>query len=260
MAACSACATTPSTRRRWTTHGIAPIDLVVVNLYPFEESAGRGADYAEIVENIDIGGPAMIRAAAKNHAYVAVVTDPGDYAAVLERARQNVGALSLEFRQKLAAKAFARTAAYDAAISGWFADGARRSSTRRWRAFGGKLDEAMRYGENPHQQAAFYRHRRQAAGRRHGAAAAGQGALLQQHQRHRRRLRAGRRVRSGAQRRRRHHQARQSVRRRRGRDLAEAYRKALRCDPVSAFGGIVALNRTLDARSRGRDRRRSSPR
>ena len=103
-------------------HGIEPIDLVVVNLYPFEEVCRSGASYAATVENIDIGGPAMVRASAKNHAYVAVVTDPEDYAAVLNALDLNAGSLSLDFRKKLAAKAFARTAAYDAAISGWFAE------------------------------------------------------------------------------------------------------------------------------------------
>ncbi|MGO4836363.1 bifunctional phosphoribosylaminoimidazolecarboxamide formyltransferase/IMP cyclohydrolase, partial [Rhizobiaceae sp. 2RAB30] len=103
-------------------HGIAPIDLVVVNLYPFEQVRRSGGDYASVVENIDIGGPAMLRAAAKNHAYVAVVTDPEDYAPIVNALELNFGSLSLDFRKRLAAKAFARTAAYDAAISGWFAE------------------------------------------------------------------------------------------------------------------------------------------
>src|SRR5690606_32100428 len=102
-------------------HGIAPIDLLVVNLYPFEETVARGASPEECVENIDIGGPAMIRAAAKNHASVAVLVDPEDYPRIIETMRNLGGATSLELRKSLAAKAFARTAAYDAAISGWFA-------------------------------------------------------------------------------------------------------------------------------------------
>src|SRR5262249_6307677 len=102
-------------------HAIEPIDLLVVNLYPFEEGRFSGGDYASVVENIDIGGPAMVRAAAKNHAYVAVVTDPDDYAPLINALEMNFGSLSLEFRKKLAAKAFARTAVYDAAISQWFA-------------------------------------------------------------------------------------------------------------------------------------------
>jgi phosphoribosylaminoimidazolecarboxamide formyltransferase/IMP cyclohydrolase len=136
-------------------HKIDPIDLVVVNLYPFEAVRQSGADYAAIVENIDIGGPAMVRASAKNHAYVTIVTDPEDYAPLLNALEVNLGSLSLDFRKKMAAKAFARTAAYDAAISDWFAQtlGVEHPS---WRAFGGRLETVMRYGENPHQSAGFY--------------------------------------------------------------------------------------------------------
>ena len=135
----------------------------VVNLYPFEDVRSAGAAYAATVENIDIGGPAMIRAAAKNHAYVAVVTDPADYARCVNALELNSGSLSLDFRKRLAAKAFARTAAYDAAICDWFAEtlGIEQPA---WRAFGGHLTSVMRYGENPHQPAAFYVDRR-AAGR-----------------------------------------------------------------------------------------------
>ncbi|TIV35187.1 MAG: bifunctional phosphoribosylaminoimidazolecarboxamide formyltransferase/IMP cyclohydrolase, partial [Mesorhizobium sp.] len=136
-------------------HHIEPIDLVVSNLYPFEEVRRSGAGYASIVENIDIGGPAMIRASAKNHAYVAIVTDPADYASVINALEMNLGSLSLDFRKKLAAKAFARTATYDAAISGWFAEELQIEHPT-WRAFGGRLDQVMRYGENPHQNAGFY--------------------------------------------------------------------------------------------------------
>jgi phosphoribosylaminoimidazolecarboxamide formyltransferase/IMP cyclohydrolase len=134
---------------------IEPIDLVVVNLYPFEEMRRSGADYPSVVENIDIGGPAMVRASAKNHAYVSVVTEPDDYAAVLNALELNTGSLTLAFRRKLAAKAFARTAAYDAAISQWFAE-ALDIEHPAWRAFGGRLESVMRYGENPHQSAGFY--------------------------------------------------------------------------------------------------------
>ena len=111
----------PSTTRRPRTHGIAPIDLLVVNLYPFEATVAKGAPYDECIENIDIGGPAMIRAAAKNHAAVTVVVEPEDYARVLAELAAKGGATSLDLRKALAAKAYARTAAYDAAISGWFA-------------------------------------------------------------------------------------------------------------------------------------------
>jgi len=227
-------------------HNIQPIDLVVVNLYPFEEVRQSGADYASIVENIDIGGPAMVRASAKNHAYVALVTDPEDYAAVLNALELNAGSLSYEFRQKLAAKAFARTAAYDAAISGWFAD-ALAIEHPTWRAFGGKLENVMRYGENPHQQAGFY----VTGEKRHGVATAKQlqGKQLSYNNindtdaafelvgefdpaasaavaiiKHANPCGVGE-----------------------GKNLKDAYLKALACDPVSAFGGIVAVNRLLDA-------------
>jgi phosphoribosylaminoimidazolecarboxamide formyltransferase / IMP cyclohydrolase len=227
-------------------HGIEGIDLVVVNLYPFEEVRFSGGDYASVVENIDIGGPAMVRAAAKNHAYVAIVTDPEDYPAVLNALEMNSGTLSLEFRKKLAAKAFARTAAYDAAISGWFAE-VLEIEEPAWRAFGGKLETVMRYGENPHQTAGFYVD----GDRRPGVATARQlqGKQLSYNNindtdaafelagefdpaksaavaiiKHANPCGVGE---AGT--------------------LKEAYAKALACDPVSAFGGIVALNRILDA-------------
>ncbi|MGL4280075.1 MAG: bifunctional phosphoribosylaminoimidazolecarboxamide formyltransferase/IMP cyclohydrolase, partial [Albidovulum sp.] len=137
-------------------HGIAPIDLLVVNLYPFEATVTKGADYATCVENIDIGGPAMIRAAAKNHAYVSVVTDVEDYAAVLEELDANAGQTRFAFRQTLAQRAYALTAAYDAAVSTWMAGAIGEAAPRR-RAFAGTLAQTLRYGENPHQSAAFYR-------------------------------------------------------------------------------------------------------
>src|SRR5215472_5078118 len=137
-------------------HGIRPIDLLVVNLYPFEATVAKGADYDTTIENIDIGGPAMIRAAAKNHADVAVIVEPSDYEKVLGEMAQHGGIVSLELRKKMAAKAYARTAAYDAAISHWFADQL-SDPAPAFRAIGGRLAEALRYGENPHQSAAFYR-------------------------------------------------------------------------------------------------------
>ena len=137
-------------------HGIAPIDLLVVNLYPFEATVEKGADFIDCIENIDIGGPAMIRAAAKNHDDVAVVVEAQDYAAVLEELAANEGATTLFLRRRLAAKAYARTAAYDAAISNWFANEL-ATEAPDYRAFGGRLIQALRYGENPHQNAAFYR-------------------------------------------------------------------------------------------------------
>src|SRR5262245_3699471 len=137
------------------THGIPPIDLLVVNLYPFEETVAKGAGFDDCIENIDIGGPALIRGAAKNHAAVTVVVEPADYDAVLKSMQANAGATTLELRQRLAAKAYARTAAYDAAISNWFA-ATLDEETPAWRTFGGRLKYPLRYGENPHQHAAFY--------------------------------------------------------------------------------------------------------
>src|SRR5215813_2876091 len=137
-------------------HGIRPIDLLVVSLYPFEATVAKGAGFETCIENIDVGGPAMIRAAAKNHADVTVVVDPDDYALVLAELRENGGATTLALRRKLAAKAYARTAVYDATISNWFADQLSEAAPA-FRAVGGHLLEPLRYGENPHQAAAFYR-------------------------------------------------------------------------------------------------------
>ena len=140
-------------------HGIQGIDLLVCNLYPFEATVARGADFETTIENIDIGGPAMTRSAAKNNPFVTVVVDVEDYAAVLTEMAANAGATTLALRRTLAQRAFARTAAYDAAVSGWFAgelakDG--ETAPPRRRAFGGMLRQSLRYGENPHQEAAFY--------------------------------------------------------------------------------------------------------
>jgi phosphoribosylaminoimidazolecarboxamide formyltransferase/IMP cyclohydrolase len=227
-------------------HGIASIDLLVVNLYPFEEVRRSGAGYAAIVENIDIGGPAMVRAAAKNHAYVAVVTDPEDYAAVLNALDLNAGSLSLDFRKKLAAKAFARTAAYDAAISDWFA-GALEIEHPAWRAFGGRLETVMRYGENPHQSAGFYITGEQ----RPGVATARQLQGKQLSYNNINDTDAAFELvaefdpaRTAAVAIIKHANPCGVAE---GTTLKEAYLKALACDPVSAFGGIVAVNRLLDA-------------
>ena len=234
----------PSHKAAMDQHQIGAIDLVVVNLYPFEATVAKGASYDETIENIDIGGPAMIRSAAKNHAYVAVVVDPNDYQPVLEAIRQQ-GGVPYEMRQKLAAKAYARTAAYDAVISGWFARTLDYNDVP-YRAFGGQLREVMRYGENPHQWAAFY-----ATGdTRPGVATARQlqGKSLSYNNLNdtdaafelisefdptvpavaiiKHANPCG--VATGA-------------------TLLDAYRKAYRCDPVSAFGGIVALNGEIDA-------------
>ncbi|MBI1985960.1 MAG: bifunctional phosphoribosylaminoimidazolecarboxamide formyltransferase/IMP cyclohydrolase, partial [Rhodospirillales bacterium] len=136
-------------------HGIRPIDLLVVNLYPFEATVAKGAGDDEAIENIDIGGPAMIRAAAKNHDFVTVVVDPADYDALIAEMKAGKGATGPAFRRRMAARAYARTAAYDAAVAGWLASHADDPFPPRF-AFGGTLKEKLRYGENPHQQAAFY--------------------------------------------------------------------------------------------------------
>ncbi len=227
-------------------HGIRPIDLLVVNLYPFEATAAKGADYDDCVENIDIGGPAMIRAAAKNHADVAVIVEPEDYASLLVELAAHNGATTLALRKRLAAKAYARTAAYDAAVSNWFAQTLAEPAPA-YRAFGGKLAEALRYGENPHQSAAFYR----APEPRHGVATARQVQGKQLSYNNLNDTDAAYEcvaefdpARSAAVAIIKHaNPCGVAV----GASLAEAYRKALRCDPTSAFGGIVALNRTLDA-------------
>ena len=225
-------------------HNIQPIDLLVVNLYPFEATVAGGADYDTCVENIDVGGPAMIRGAAKNHADVAVVVDPADYATVLAALER--GGTDLATRKRLAQKAYARTAVYDAAISNWMAD-AIGETAPPWRAFGGRLVEALRYGENPHQQAAFYAGgdprpgvatARQLQGKalsynnvndtdaaieliaEFDPAAAPAVAIIK-------------------------HANPCGVAR--AETFRAAYELALRCDPVSAFGGIVALNGRLDA-------------
>ena len=227
-------------------HDIAPIDLLVVNLYPFEATVAAGASYDHCIENIDIGGPAMIRAAAKNHDGVAVVVTPDDYQRVLSELASNDGATTLATRKALAAKAYARTAAYDAAISTWFA-GALGETAPAWRTFGGALAQTLRYGENPHQWAAFYK----TPDARRGIATAVQvqGKELSYNNlndtdaafelvaefdpaataavaiiKHANPCGVAT-----------------------GGSLREAYLSALRCDPVSAFGGIIALNRTIDA-------------
>src|SRR5215469_15571649 len=140
-------------------HGIGAIDLLVCNLYPFEATVARGADFETTIENIDIGGPAMTRSAAKNHDWVTVVVDVEDYKSVLDEMAAHNGATTLKLRRTLAQRAFARTAAYDAAVSNWFAgeliaDG--ETMPPRRRTLGGYLRQPLRYGENPHQQAAFY--------------------------------------------------------------------------------------------------------
>ncbi len=137
-------------------HAIGAIDLVVVNLYPFQQTVAKGAERDEVIENIDIGGPSMVRSAAKNHAFVTIVTDPADYPTLLEQLGGNCGATSLDFRKAMAAKAFAATAAYDAAISQWFARVDQGEKFPARRAMASRLVTTLRYGENPHQSAALY--------------------------------------------------------------------------------------------------------
>ncbi len=225
-------------------HGIEPIDLLIVNLYPFEETVARGADHATCIENIDIGGPAMIRAAAKNHRFVTVVTDPRDYDGLLAQMKSHDGATTLAHRQKLALTAYARTAAYDTAVSTWLA-GELKAPAPRYRSFAGRLAQTLRYGENPHQAAAFYTD----GSRRPGVATARQwqgkelsynnindtdaafelvaefaggapACAIIKHANPCGVAVAG--------------------------SLVEAYSRAYQCDQTSAFGGIVALNQVLD--------------
>ncbi|MGA2892682.1 MAG: bifunctional phosphoribosylaminoimidazolecarboxamide formyltransferase/IMP cyclohydrolase [Xanthobacteraceae bacterium] len=227
-------------------HHIRAIDILVVNLYPFESTVAGGGDFADCIENIDIGGPAMIRAAAKNHDDVAVVVDASDYAALLDELTAHNGMTTLALRRHLAAKAYARTAAYDSAIANWFA-GALEELAPDYRAFGGRLIEKLRYGENPHQAAAFYR----TPDRRSGVATARQAQGKQLSYNNINDTDAAYEcvaefdpARTAACAIIKHANPCGVAE---GDSLVDAYRKALACDPTSAFGGIVALNRTLDA-------------
>ncbi len=228
-----------------TEHNIGEIDLLVVNLYPFEETVAKGADFDTCIENIDIGGPAMIRSAAKNHAFVNVVTDVQDYSDVLAELDANSGKTTLALRQRLAQTAYARTAAYDTAVSTWMA-GAIKDNTPRRRSFSGALAQTLRYGENPHQTASFYTD----GSNRPGVATAvqHQGKELSYNNindtdaafelvaefdpadgpavaiiKHANPCGVAR-----------------------GETLINAYKAAFDCDRTSAFGGIVALNQPLD--------------
>jgi phosphoribosylaminoimidazolecarboxamide formyltransferase/IMP cyclohydrolase len=234
----------PAHAKAMAEHGIGGIDLLYVSLYPFEATVAKGGGFEDCVENIDIGGPAMIRSAAKNHAYVTVCTGPEDMAEALAALKAE-GSTSLELRRKLAARAFARTAAYDGAISAWFARQVGEEWPRR-KSLTGELAQTMRYGENPHQRAAFYRTgegrpgvatARQLQGKElsynnvgdtdaafeliaeFDPAASAAVAIIK-------------------------HANPCGVAL--GADLTSAYLRALECDPVSAFGGIVAVNRRLD--------------
>ncbi len=221
-------------------HDIFPIDLLVVNLYAFEAAVAQGAEFAECIENIDIGGPALIRAGAKNHDFVTVLTDPAQYPDLI--AALESGGTTLDQRRRLACAAFGRTAAYDAAIASWFANQVGERFPER-RSIVGTRRQILRYGENPHQAAAFY-----ITGTRPGVATARQvqgkelsynnindtdaayecvaefdepAVVIVKHANP-----CGVALGTG---------------------LADAWPRALACDPVSAFGGIIAVNRTLDA-------------
>ncbi|MBN8938424.1 MAG: bifunctional phosphoribosylaminoimidazolecarboxamide formyltransferase/IMP cyclohydrolase [Rhizobiales bacterium] len=231
------------------THGILPIDLLVVNLYPFEATIARGAGWDDTIENIDIGGPAMIRAASKNHDAVTVVVDAADYAPVIAAMKANGGATTLDLRRRLAAKAYARTAAYDAAISNWLFNELKETATP-YRAFGGTLAQALRYGENPHQWAAFYK-TPQGPDARPGVATARQLQGKELSYNNLNDTDAAYELvgefdpaRTAAVAIIKHANPCGVAE---AASLVEAYERALACDPVSAFGGIVALNRTLDA-------------
>ncbi len=221
-------------------HQIPLIDLIVVNLYPFEKTVARGEDYETAIENIDIGGPAMIRSAAKNHRHVSVVVDPADYGEVSTCLTEG-GEVPLKMRQRLAAKAYGRTAAYDAAISNWFSK-TLDYPDMAWRSHGGELREVMRYGENPHQWAAFYKDQSGDVGVASARQIQGKSlsynnindtdaafALVCEFDPEQ--------------------QAAVAIIKHANPcgvgvadSLEAAYDKALRCDPVSAFGGVVALN------------------
>jgi phosphoribosylaminoimidazolecarboxamide formyltransferase/IMP cyclohydrolase len=226
-------------------HKIATIDLVVSNLYPFEATVAGGADFATCVENIDIGGPALIRASAKNHDFVTIVVDPADYKSVLGELAAHKGATTLALRRKLAAKAYARTASYDSAIAGWFAKQQGDVFPERLTLSAERV-QTLRYGENPHQQAAFYSD----GSKRPGVATARivQGKELSYNN-------------IGDT-----EAAYECVAEFKdpavvvikhanpcgvavAKDQFSAYQRAYQCDPVSIFGGIVALNTTLEAKT-----------
>jgi phosphoribosylaminoimidazolecarboxamide formyltransferase/IMP cyclohydrolase len=226
-------------------HGIQQIDLLVVNLYPFRATVARGGSFDACVENIDIGGPAMIRAAAKNHTAVAVLSDPADYGALLEELEAEQGQTTQALRRRLAATAFAHTAGYDAAISGWFAQQIDEPLPPEI-SLAGARSELLRYGENPHQLAAFYH----AGSPRPGVATAEQLQGKQLSYNNINDTDAAFELVAEFDR-----PAVAIIKHANpcgvahAKSVAAAYDAALACDPVSAFGGIIALNRTLDAKT-----------
>ncbi len=227
-------------------HGIGAIDLLVVNLYPFEATVAAGGDYDTCVENIDIGGPAMIRAAAKNHGFVTTIVDVEDYDTLLGDMDQHNGATCAKFRKKRAQIAFARTAAYDAAVSTWMGEAIGEKTPRR-RAVAGTLAQSLRYGENPHQAAAFYLD----GAARPGVASAKQlqGKALSYNNINDTdaaiELVAEFSPEDGPACAIIKHANPCGVAR--AESMVEAYRRAFNCDNVSPFGGIIALNQRLEA-------------
>jgi phosphoribosylaminoimidazolecarboxamide formyltransferase/IMP cyclohydrolase len=238
-------------RQAMTEHGIAPIDLVVVNLYPFRETVASGAERDTCIENIDIGGPALIRAAAKNHAFVTVVTDPADYDAVLAELNDNDGATTSALRRRLAAAAYAHTAAYDSAIAHWM--GAAEGETFPAQlSLAGRRAELLRYGENPHQAAAFYLAEGGPIEPRPGVATARQlqGKALSYNNLNDTDA-AYELVAEFAR------PAVAIIKHANpcgvavAETLLQAYQRALASDPISAYGGIIAVNRPLDEAAAG---------
>ena len=236
----------PEHAKAMTDHEIGAIDLVVVNLYPFEATVAKGADRDTIIENIDIGGPSMVRSAAKNHAYVTIVTDPTDYEGLFVELEATDGCTTLAFRKLMAARAFAQTAAYDSMISQWFAFADQKQTFPEMLAVNGRLVTELRYGENPHQKAALYApvgpytkglaQGEQVQGKElsynnyNDADAAYELAAEFKGQDPAVVIVKHANPCGVAQ----------------GKTLLEAWEGALACDDVSAFGGIVAVNTTLD--------------
>ena len=227
-------------------HDIGAIDLVVVNLYPFAQTVAKGASREEIIENIDIGGPSMVRSAAKNHAFVAIVTDPADYAELIDAMSENDGATSYDFRRRLAAKAYAATAAYDGMISQWFAFADQQQAFPDMLAINAHKRETLRYGENPHQQAALYIPAvTQARGIAQAEQLQGKELSYNNYNDADAALELVSEFRDGPP-------TVVIVKHANpcgvatGASLLEAYKNALECDSVSAFGGIIAVNRPLD--------------
>lgn len=233
------------------THGIGGIDLVVVNLYPFEATVAKGASRQEIIENIDIGGPSMVRSAAKNHGFVTIVTDPADYAPLVEQMDANGGATTQAFRTRMAGKAYARTAAYDAAIASWFAFSPAASDEPtlfpETLPLSLKRADTLRYGENPHQSAAIY------VPQVGGTAGVAQARQLQGKELSYNNLNDADAALELAAEFAGQQPAVVIVKHAnpcgvaQGSSLLSAWEAALACDSVSAFGGIVAVNTELDA-------------